>query len=317
MINTIPSTPIQKLPNYLLELYNKEDSFKSSMALHRIEKQLTKVINKIKSRENIKKLAFAFSSRSINYWINGKRPITIKNLFILLNKLKELDNKDKYHHEVLDEIYKNVKFYSFNHIKPKKIPKLITPQCSYLFGYHLGDVYLTNHYSISYSDASSEQLQFIKLLFKENYETEGKIIKDNRFEMFYLILYSKFLSMFLDKVIEIPVGRKNEIIIPSIIEISPLKIKKYFSGGFIDADGGIGSHSLTVTQTSNLILIFIRKVLKKFKINSNIRGPYGPYKNGINPEWKLQIDKRGDLKKLKDENICFHPHINKRLEEIL
>ncbi|MBU3904960.1 MAG: hypothetical protein KJ906_02340 [Nanoarchaeota archaeon] len=177
MIIRIPKSPKKELPNYLIEYYSKNESYKGSLSLNNIHDILKNIKEEIESVKKIKNIDFDFSNRSIAYWINDERNISVRNLFVLLNKWKSICNIfTKAYNQLLDDLYNKASSYGYNGSESKSLIKYITPREAYIFGYHLGDGYLNSENLISYSDASINQLHFINFLFNDRFvETKRRV----------------------------------------------------------------------------------------------------------------------------------------------
>ncbi len=128
-----------------------------------------------------------------------------------------------------------------------KIPKKLTPELAYFIGIHLGDGCLsfkkekydrTMNYTGHFIDEYDWYTKDITLLIKELFNKNIKYYKgkNNKGEWLSLYFHSKAIFTFLNKVIGLPIGSKNNCSIPDCIKNSNLKIKCAFIKGFADTD---------------------------------------------------------------------------------
>jgi len=238
---------IKGLENYIRELRNKakENNIKTK---------------EIENRLNIRKYTF-------NWWYRQGFPL---NIFDKLNKIYfELTRKELPINEIL---------YSCKGTRHKslRLPEKLNEDLAYLMGYILGDGHLSNYKKslrLELYDVCKEHIINMKSLFKRYFNINRVYIFKDRGN-FVLRINSKVLLTFLNKIFEIPIGKKEKIKIPLIIKEKDLI--KEFIAGFFDAEGCIYhnkkyGYSLTISQYRKEILEEIKDYLKSIDIYSKIR----------------------------------------------
>ena len=166
----------------------------------------------------------------------------------------------------------------------KKIESKIdlTPKTAYLTGVIIGDgnlcgstkskTDLSPDYRISIDISDKEYLLSIEKIIKSIIQT--KTIpkqphqRGNRIPRWYLAIRNKELFNFLCKEMEIPKGKKSNIVgIPSKILKSSDEIKKHFLAGYFDTDGGFRGNALGFTMASKTLWEDVSKLLDYFNIS--------------------------------------------------
>lgn len=127
------------------------------------------------------------------------------------------------------------------------IPTKLTQELAYFIGIHFGDGSMTfnktkKNYNINYSGHIIDEYDFytqdiaqlIKKIFNKDVKSYKSINQKGKWVNIYF--YSKAISTFLNRVIGLPYGSKNNSSIPYCIKNSNLKIKSVFIKGLADTD---------------------------------------------------------------------------------
>ncbi len=140
-----------------------------------------------------------------------------------------------------------VEFSKYDEKIKIKVPRTLTPKLAYFIGIHVGDGTLVYdkskyHYIIGYTGHLIDEWDFhrdiitplVRELFnKDVIQTED--LRENK-KSVRIFFKSKAIFTFLSKVIELPVGSKKTLGIPSIIKMANNTIKMNFIRGLADTD---------------------------------------------------------------------------------
>ncbi|MBI2507337.1 hypothetical protein HYV89_00100 [Candidatus Woesearchaeota archaeon] len=289
--------------------------------LYGLEKIIEKIITDLQRRENLSynKLAkkYNFCSRSLYYWIDGKRPIPLK-IFLKIIDLSKFNFKS-----LLKDIQLNLEGISMgdgNRKKIVKLPFVIDEKLSYLAGYLFGDGCLkSEEYTVQFVDEYSEQINNIQELIFSLFNIKGNTIRNgNKTE---LIVYSKAIWLFFNKIFNMPIGTKTDINFPKII-YKDHDLKLSFVKGFIDADGGIcrieecdnippwflKSPNIEIAAKTKNILEQIKTVFGDIGLKSNL------YYHKSNDSYRLIICGNKNILKCNELKIFLHPLKSARLK---
>ena len=278
-----------EIQNYLEKLFDKYSEKRSSFQLHGLSQLIKNIKNDLSPLRSVE---LPFSKRSIYFWISGKRPVPLQDILYLLNNWKKRVSNDLDYTTMLNRCFLSTSGISLpGHSRIVKIPKHITKELAYLLGYTMGDGCLSQKkYKIQYNDADIEKLVLVNRLYSEIFNVKGKIKKHPQKEMYRLEITSKFCLYFLNRICEMPIGRKKDLRIPELIKKCSHKLQLYFLVGFFDAEGGYGSYFYSVTQHSLIILKDLAKIVDKEGIRAKLYGPYGPYREGESLKWILGMN---------------------------
>jgi intein/homing endonuclease len=208
-----------------------------------------------------------------------------------------------------------------------KIYKLpINNKTAYIAGVIIGDGNISNSKK-SKTDHSKDYRITIEMIDKEFLETFSKLIKslittkskvkcrlrDTKDKPHYSFQFrNKSFYYFLVNDLEIPAGKKSNIVqIPHKL-LSSMKLQKHFLAGLFDTDGGIRSNTLGFTSASQQLMKDTSKILSTFRIKHNLESwlnkKYSTYYYGLRISLKdtdrflneFPIKNKNKLKK------CFH-----------
>ena len=288
------------LPNYIMCLDDSINLFDLGHLLKQIHKKYSKELkNEFKG---------IVHPSTYYYWLSDKSPIKIKYLKIFI----KYDN-------IIDKIYKNVKYFSVNR-KKVILPKKFTPDLAYLIGVMHGDGHISKN--LRNMDISEEDLNFhimIKKLFKPIFYDNISITKCKQEKQYRSLISSKVISSFFR--LFCPIGKKKgNLKVPIIIKNNYVLLSEYLSG-FFDTDGGLphveekgkeNSAYFIFSQSNKEIVFEIYNCLKFLDLNINkprpFKSPTEPYaKNRDLIEWKISINSKEVLKKFLKKINFRHP----------
>jgi intein/homing endonuclease len=243
-----------KLKNYLRELLEWRKVDEQEIRICGVEKLLRKIYCEIKARKGWGSAKIVYKHlniprRTFYGWLNGS-PIPISKFFELTNLWRLILNKS-----TIDDVsglaFKESQYFSVARGKKVRLPKEVNVELAYLLGYLLGDGCLVDFrkkkfrtgnfkYEIKLaSDREDFAANVIKFLFKKIFGLDIRIYQ-TKHKMVEIFAQSKVLYVFLNKVCDVPIGKKKgKLTIPSIVKKSSEKIKAAFIAGFFDADGCI------------------------------------------------------------------------------
>ena len=227
IINEIPNEPCFRIKIPFFEL---EDSlsYRDSLTVSYENGIINTIFNELKDITQITKLEFPFSLRSLHHWNNGSRNITLVNFLSLLQIWRKMSKmNEKEYTDKLSNIFDKLTLYSKN----GTIPHVFNPRHAYYIGYHLGDGNLyenkiKNIHRAFYSDQSFKHLFFIRNLVKDLFKVNCRMKRSKISDFYRLEISSKSLVIWLNKICDIPIGKKNNLTVPQIVSNSSLEIKK-------------------------------------------------------------------------------------------
>lgn len=311
-----------ELDNYLLGLVNKEDGVGNSLYLYNIEKfieNLWKEILKTGKRINVREtFPKRLNLEPTHFYaiIKSKRGISIQSLYEILEMWKDFCDKNKNDLKLIwNKIFESdFSIASFSKPGKIKLPKLITPDLSYLVGCIVGDGCFDpheNHYRLKISEQNKEQLKRLKLLFINIFDVNVSLKNEGsgRTKSNFIILHSKPIFRFFRNVLGVKVGK-----VPEIMKNTSIKNKKAFIRGVFDTEGSVDKNYLRSRirffQKSEAFLQNIMKILKEIGIDVN-----GPYHHSKYPsqnfhyfsEWySIEIRRKSEILKFIEDVGSFH-----------
>lgn len=167
------------------------------------------------------------------------------------------------------------------------LPRILTPELAEDVGWHIGDgsmnIYIKNgykHYWIKIAgDPTEEKLFYNNVIVPTkkrlyNISLNAKNIGDGSYG---LVIYSKILLLFYNRIIGIPLSPKNNITIPDIIKKADESVIKACIRGVFDTDGmltfgkkrKIINHypSIEIESMSKNLIVDLEMLLKSMKLN--------------------------------------------------
>jgi ribosomal protein L18E len=206
----------------------------------------------------------------------------------------------------LQNCIKELTYGAGNTYKKVTAPKILTKNLCRIAGSVIADGHLTKYikksgspsYVITVDDESKHNLFQFCSWIKEEFGTQIRP-KYNRKNNYWRVDFgNKIIYRYLNKLFEIPVGKKHAIVkIPSLIKSSNLSMKISFLNGLFMFDGGIGSKTIYFNYSTKSIILL--KEVEKILTELNILPDY--VSNGIIPSTgvaELRIWSRNKLKNL-------------------
>ena|SRR3989344_81065 len=155
----------------------------------------------------------------------------------------------------------------FGPSKPTRIPFVFDEELSFFVAAIIGDGHLRkNKCQISIELSDEKLLKYLQKICNEKFDRIFNIHlikkRKGRKQMFYLIIDSKAIYEFLNKLFEIPFGSKSNIVcVPKIILNSTKSIKSAFLLGIMATEGGNRRRGVGLSTSSkrlweDLILLF-------------------------------------------------------------
>ncbi|MDP3765934.1 MAG: LAGLIDADG family homing endonuclease [Nanoarchaeota archaeon] len=189
--------------------------------------------------------------RAFYHWLSGECPIPISKLIMFVDLWKNIcDKTDKDVTKVIEEAYLTANYFSTKRGKKITLPKVLTTELAYLVGYIAGDGHLldvfkekqrTGDFEFRIEITSNDEYLFTNYVdpyFQKIFDIRGKFYKYKNRKAYEYYLSSKVLFIFLNKVFELPIGKKNgSLHVPKIILNSDSQAKASFLAGFFDTDG--------------------------------------------------------------------------------
>jgi len=276
-----------KLKNYLFDMAFYNGLGETEIRIVGVSENVTdllKDIKKVKGHGHIKWVAetMKIPRRTFNGLLCGSSPIQISQIIKLLKIWQNVCGRNK---KELNKKYKafflNSQSFTIEKGKKVSLPKNISKELAYLLGFLFGDGCLTDFrkarvnrnrsmYPIQIAVNTKQCADEILFLFKKVFDLNGKIydLNCNCKEFF---IHSKVLYIFLNKICEMPIGKKKgKLRVPKIIKDSPIEFKSNFIAGFFDADGflSVKRRSIVIDQADDRILMEIADLLDEMGIKT-------------------------------------------------
>ena len=305
--------------NYLRE--------KSNVYLYGLDSLVKCLVGKVKEDRSettfkIAKLA-KICPRSMYYYLDGGRPIPIKDFFVLVD-LAKLDLLAII--DLLQLPFLKMSCGSGSRNRLIKIPLRVSPDLLYITGYLFGDGCLhSKKWSISFVDEYLEQISKVDKIFSTVFSANGTIIEyQGKAE---LRIYSKALILLFSGVFEMPRGKKKKTLhLPKIWQKLPRAHKLAFLQGLFDADAGLcrieeykeipnwvlKKPNIEFVQSNEEFVCQIKLLCEYFDM-----GAVGPYFNKRNGGYRLMINGKERLKKCKSLPLFRHPIKKRRLSALI
>lgn len=244
-----------------------------------------------------------------------------------------MNSKNKIKYEIGEDIIieNNIMRVARSPLK-LKLPQNLDSDFAYLAGYHLGDGYLEDihktfkrrgkgGYEIDYADSDIQQLNLINNIIKDKFDFMLRIYKRPNVNLWIARTDCKVLHWFLNKKLELPIGKRETIKIPSWILVNNEFISNFLSG-FFDAEGDVSKNlnktrhgkkfykiRIQLTQKDKNILLGIKYILlKKYMIKSCI------FKKHKQDAYILKIDARNAINVFKEKINFKNPKKKEKLE---
>ncbi len=303
------------------------DEFKqySKIYIYDIENLTAELITKLKQEKklSIKQISkkVGMSERTVYNYNKGTKPISVKNLAILL----EMSSIQLVQTNLYKRDFWLIGCDSGSRNRICKLPLNISSDLMYLVGYLFGDGCLySDKKTILFVDEYKEQIIKIQKILCDLFSVNSTIYKgDGKWN---LAIYSKAVCLFFNKIFGMPFGeKKDRLHIPTQVGKLSDELKLCFISGLFDADagtlrveeyGGIpnwfrNSPNIEFVQTSQHFVEETKILCSQQKIVVT-----GPYFNKANGGFRLFINGK---QRLKSCNLCGlfnHPIKKQRLETI-
>ncbi len=318
----------------LAELLNRRFMFscfnslkgKSDIYLYDLKDLVKLFITRIKEEENISTFKVAeladIPSRSLYYYLDGKRPIPIRDFFVLMDlaKLNLFNTIALFEHSFL-----KISCGSGSRNRIVKVPLKVDPDLLYVIGYLFGDGCLhSKKWIISFVDEYREHILQVNEIFSKLFSANGKIIESQG--KTEVKIYSKALILIFNKVFEMPRGKKKgKLCLPKIWQSLSRAHKLAFLQGLFDADAGlcrietyekipewaIKKPSIEFVQSDRKLVSQMKTLCEYFGIRAS-----GPYFNKRNGGYRL-INGKKPLEKCEVLPLFRHPVKKMRLSLLL
>ena len=196
--------------------------------------------------------------------------------------------------------------------KKVKFPTKMTPELAEFLGYIIGDGHLEKYY-FEITNNDPEILENVMYLTKTLFDKNAKEKVDKRNGVKKILCSSKILNIYLNKIFEIPIGKKSDIIkIPKKIQLTNKEISKYFLRGYFDCDGTVSKNtrSMEFCSASREFIEELRLFILRFGLFSSTS------KKIINnkPYYRLYLRSK-DVEQFHNEIGSLVKHKKTRLEK--
>jgi len=274
---------------------------------------LKKIIKDIQKKEDlsVKDIAEKMGLSYLNFYNKLFRK---KSELQLIKKLTELwgDITKSSTKEInrklteIQDIIEELTYGAGNTHKIVKAPKFLTKNLCKTVGAVIADGHLTKHikksgspsYLISVDDESKDNLDRFCKWMKEEFETKIRPKYSRKNNYWRVDFGNKIIYRYLNKLFEIPIGKKHEIVkTPNLIKFADLSMKISFLNGLFLFDGGIGLKSIYFNYSTKSITLL--KEVKETLMELDIEPDY--VSKDIIPSTKvaeLRIWSKEKLKKL-------------------
>ncbi len=318
--------------NYLERLSRSVQERDTDIRINGVDNLFREIFDEIRSIKGHGHIKFIINSlnmkrRTVDNWRYGDSPIPLGVLFAMLKLWQEICNKNQMDiNNRLDKFFYNIKSFSVSKGHNVMLPNKLTPKFAYILGYLLGDGCLkdyrkyifkrgTPQYPIHFaSDSYHFANKILCPYFSEVFGISPRIYKMSTEECFEILIGSKAIYSFLNKVCDMPLGKKKgKLHIPSVIKQAPKEIQVNFIAGFFDADGCIyvKRKEISIAQADKIFLEELSTLIKNLGIET--RKIYTQRK-----EWgttySLTISWNSTEKFLRDIPLLKENNVNKAKE---
>ncbi len=180
-----------------------------------------------------------------------------------------------------------------------------------------GDGYITpNFWYINFVNQNIVLIDYVKNFFLSLGLNKKRISIIRREDVNFLIIRSSLLAYLLNRVLDVPIGRKKEINISDFV----LENKKFWIAairGAFDAEGSvtsIGSRRISISSNSKLWINKLHRILDNLKIKSTI---YEETKGRDKPIYRLFVHHIINLRRFYNLIKPLHTKRKTKLKEII
>jgi len=274
----------------------------------KMEKGLRKTFFLTKSVTEWGKI-FNIPLKNMSRYINGTRslPIDLINNIILLKKIDIDDLQNK----IEVKISKNGNYLKIGPFID------INENWTYIGELINGDGHIpSNFWNITFVNNNEILINYVKSFFISLGIRQTQITLIKREDANFLIIRSSVLAHLFNKILDVSIGKKNELNIPDFI-LSDTKLSIAAVRGAFDAEGSVtftGSRRISITSNSKQWLFQIKQILERLRIESRIVEEKS--KREV-PIYTLLIFHKSNLKKFLKIVSPLHPKRRDKLNEIL
>lgn len=318
------------LENYLENFYEIKDN---EVRVFGVKPIMIKIVNDVKSVVGWKYIKFLSSTmhiprRTLHGWLSASSPIPIPKLFTLFKIWEKVCGKtDLNVAELWDSTFLISNGFSVARGKKITLPKELTPNLAYFVGYIIGDGCLvdikkfkkrTGNYKYVIEIASDTKAfaeNILNRLCEGLFGLKPKIYNTNS-KCFEVFIQSKVLFLYLNRLFEIPMGKKKgKLHVPQLISHAPKKIRLAFFAGLFDADGTIFEKDklISITQADKNFLTEVQKLVNELGLETRsiIKSVK---KEGITYNFSIRSK---SLKKFLESINFYHPNRIYRSSKLL
>lgn len=251
------------IPNYLDKLDSAISICNVSAILKENHNQL-----RISHAEAAKKIGVLRQYYSTQ--LNSKRAVPISFLLKYANTLDSF---------IFDKIYKKPELLLTTKKKAVILPREITPDLAYFFGYLQGDGCLTSDKKgLAFSDEYLEQIESVNNLSQKLFGIRGKIYaKMSGIAIkpaYHLEIKSMILNSFFCNVLGLNRGKKTNMTIPGLFKADKV-LCRYYLAGLFDADGTLPKNPekakmlfIDITMKDKVFILAIQELISTFGIET-------------------------------------------------
>lgn len=274
----------------------------------KMEKGLRKTLFLTKSVTEWSKI-LNISIKNMSRYINGTRslPLDLINNFILLTKID------------LDELQNKIEFKISKSGNYLKIGPLIDIDQDWIYIGELikGDGHIPqNFWNITFVNNNKTLINHVRDFFKLLGIKQSQITLIKREDANFLIIRSSVLAHIFNKILDVPIGKKNELNIPDFVLFNITLGIAAVRGAF-DAEGSVtfhGSRRISITSNSEQWLLQLKQILESLRISSTIFNDKSKIEK---PIYRLLIHHRTNLERFLKIINPLHTKRKERLKEIL
>jgi len=247
--------------------------------------------------------------KNMSRYMNGKRPIPIKVLIELIN-FKKI-NINSLQNEIEIKIDKGGKYLKIGPFIE------INEQWVYVSELINGDGHITpDFWCICFINNNKILIRYVKNFFLSLGIKLPQMYLVKRDDANFLTIRSSLLAHILNKILDVAVGKKNEINIPEFI-ISDKNLSIAAVRGAFDAEGSVtftGSRRISISSNSRQWVLQLKRILESLRISSTIIEEKSKREK---PIYRLLIYSKTNLVRFRDTIRPLHSKRIKKLNEII
>lgn len=297
------SGDLQRLDNIIIDKFD-DLVIKNLVLSSSIKTMLIKEFGTLKNAYNTLKIKQAYCTFTTN----------LKHGFVPIYLLKKI-LKTGFHFDFPNQIIiksskTTIGDYAGREIK---FPLILNNELAEFLGYVYGDGYIYKGY-VEITNNEKEILARLKNLSQKLFGKKGKIKIDKRNGVKKIVIYSKLLVKLLNKIFELPIGKKSHTMkIPDILLKSPNHILKSFIRAYFDTDGyvALDQRSIEFCSASRFFIQQLQLIFLRYRIYSSIS------RKSVNGQSYYRLFLKGnDVNKFKTEFSSILPLKKIRLNKL-